>query len=98
MRGLIVKKIALIPADCLCRWTYWLSSDWPLEERAAARVKNAVDLDYGRVNFGLSVQSKILLFEANSTIIVQQPDKASSGLIGVRGCVEIADGMTVSLA
>jgi hypothetical protein len=42
---------------------------------ALEQIRVALGLDYGGVDFGLSQQGEILLFEANATMIVQQPDE-----------------------
>ena len=41
---------------------------------ALERVQAALGLDYGGVDFGLSRQGEVLLFEANATMVVEQPD------------------------
>jgi hypothetical protein len=48
-----------------------------LGEKAMAaleRVQTALGLDYGGIDFGLNRQGEILLFEANATMVVEQPD------------------------
>jgi hypothetical protein len=42
---------------------------------ALERVQQELRLDYGGIDFGLSPEGEILLFEANATMIVQQPDE-----------------------
>jgi aromatic-L-amino-acid decarboxylase len=42
---------------------------------ALKRVQEVVGLDYAGIDFGLSPQGEILLFEANATMIVQQPEE-----------------------
>jgi glutamate/tyrosine decarboxylase-like PLP-dependent enzyme len=37
------------------------------------RVQTALGLDYGGIDFGLNRQGEILLFEANATMVVEQP-------------------------
>jgi hypothetical protein len=39
------------------------------------RIRIALNLDYGGIDFGLSEQGEILLFEANAAMVVQQPDE-----------------------
>ena len=41
---------------------------------ALEHMQAALGLDYGGIDFGLNEQGDILLFEANATMIVQQPD------------------------
>jgi len=41
---------------------------------ALERLAKTIDLDYGGVDFGLNQQGEILLFEANATMVVEQPD------------------------
>jgi len=40
---------------------------------ALARIRDALDLDYGGIDFGLSPSGEILLFEANATMIAALP-------------------------
>jgi len=42
---------------------------------ALARLQSALNLDYAGVDFGLSRQGDLLLFEANATMVVLQPDE-----------------------
>ena len=42
---------------------------------ALERIRIALNLDYGGIDFGLSEQGEILLFEANAAMVVQQPDE-----------------------
>jgi hypothetical protein len=35
----------------------------------------AIGLDYGGIDFGLDPEGEILLFEANATMVVEQPDE-----------------------
>jgi glutamate/tyrosine decarboxylase-like PLP-dependent enzyme len=42
---------------------------------ALERVQAALALDYGGIDFGLSLQGEVLLFEANATMVVEQPDE-----------------------
>jgi glutamate/tyrosine decarboxylase-like PLP-dependent enzyme/Flp pilus assembly protein TadD len=42
---------------------------------ALERVQAALGLDYGGIDFGLSLQGEVLLFEANATMVVEQPDE-----------------------
>jgi len=37
-------------------------------------LQSAIGLDYGGVDFGLNAQGEVLLFEANATMVVEQPD------------------------
>lgn len=39
------------------------------------RIQQELRLDYGGIDFGLSSDGDVLLFEANATMIVQQPDE-----------------------
>jgi CheY-like chemotaxis protein len=41
---------------------------------ALERLSAAIGLDYGGIDFGLSQNGAILLFEANATMVVEQPD------------------------
>ncbi len=41
---------------------------------ALERLSAAIGLDYGGIDFGLSPNGDILLFEANATMVVEQPD------------------------
>jgi tetratricopeptide (TPR) repeat protein len=41
---------------------------------ALKRLTDTIGLDYGGIDFGLSQQGEILLFEANATMVVEQPD------------------------
>ncbi len=41
---------------------------------ALARVRAALDLDYGGIDFGLARDGSLLLFEANATMVVSPPD------------------------
>jgi hypothetical protein len=41
---------------------------------ALERVQAALGLDYGGIDFGLNQQGEVLLFEANATMVVEQPD------------------------
>jgi aromatic-L-amino-acid decarboxylase len=43
---------------------------------ALVRLQAALGLDYGGVDFGLSRDGDVLLFEANANMVVQQPDKS----------------------
>jgi tetratricopeptide (TPR) repeat protein len=40
-------------------------------------LQKALGLDYGGVDFGLSLDGEVLLFEANATMVVEQPDSDS---------------------
>ncbi len=42
---------------------------------ALERILVELGLDYGGIDFGLNQQGEVLLFEANATMIVQQPDE-----------------------
>ena len=42
---------------------------------ALERIRVELGLDYGGIDFGLNQQGEVLLFEANATMIVQQPDE-----------------------
>jgi hypothetical protein len=42
---------------------------------ALERVQQELRLNYGGIDFGLSPEGELLLFEANATMIVQQPDE-----------------------
>lgn len=42
---------------------------------ALERVQTVLGLDYGGIDFGLNQQGEILLFEANATMVVEQPDE-----------------------
>jgi aromatic-L-amino-acid/L-tryptophan decarboxylase len=44
---------------------------------ALQHLQQALGLDYAGVDFGLSQHGEILLFEANATMIVQQPDEGA---------------------
>jgi glutathione synthase/RimK-type ligase-like ATP-grasp enzyme len=44
---------------------------------ALERLAAEIGLDYGGVDFGLSSQGEILLFEANATMVVEQPEEDS---------------------
>jgi hypothetical protein len=39
-----------------------------------ARIRDALNLDYGGIDFGLNEAGKVLLFEANATMVVNPPD------------------------
>jgi aromatic-L-amino-acid/L-tryptophan decarboxylase len=41
---------------------------------ALERLSAAIGLDYGGIDFGLNQDGEILLFEANATMVVEQPD------------------------
>jgi aromatic-L-amino-acid decarboxylase len=41
---------------------------------ALERLSVAIGLDYGGIDFGLNREGQILLFEANATMVVEQPD------------------------
>lgn len=41
---------------------------------ALERLLDEIGLDYGGIDFGLSQSGEILLFEANATMVVEQPD------------------------
>jgi len=41
---------------------------------ALESVRAALGLDYGGIDFGLNRQGEVLLFEANATMVVEQPD------------------------
>jgi hypothetical protein len=41
---------------------------------ALERLLAVLGLDYGGIDFGLNQQGEILLFEANATMVVEQPD------------------------
>jgi hypothetical protein len=41
---------------------------------ALERLAGTIGLDYGGIDFGLNQQGEILLFEANATMVVEQPD------------------------
>ena len=41
---------------------------------ALERLLAAMGLDYGGIDFGLNQEGEILLFEANATMVVEQPD------------------------
>jgi tetratricopeptide (TPR) repeat protein len=47
----------------------------PKAVAALERIQATLGLDYGGVDFGLSPQGEILLFEANATMIVLEPDE-----------------------
>jgi hypothetical protein len=42
---------------------------------ALARIRDALHLDYGGIDFGLNEAGEVLLFEANATMVVNPPDK-----------------------
>lgn len=42
---------------------------------ALERIQKELSLDYGGIDFGLNHDGEVLLFEANATMIVQQPDE-----------------------
>jgi TPR repeat len=42
--------------------------------KALERIRNELDLEYGGIDFGLSSSGDVLLFEANATMVVNQPD------------------------
>jgi aromatic-L-amino-acid decarboxylase len=42
--------------------------------KALERLSAAISLDYGGIDFGLNQNGDILLFEANATMVVEQPD------------------------
>ena len=46
----------------------------PRAVAALGRLQRNLGLDYAGVDFGLSQDRKVLLFEANATMVVQQPD------------------------
>jgi hypothetical protein len=41
---------------------------------ALARIRDALNLDYGGIDFGLNEAGEVLLFEANATMVVNPPD------------------------
>lgn len=41
---------------------------------ALERLKEALGLDYGGIDFGLNLRGEVLLFEANATMVVEQPN------------------------
>jgi len=41
---------------------------------ALERIRDDLDLDYGGIDFGLSPDGDVLLFEANATMVVNPPD------------------------
>lgn len=41
---------------------------------ALARIRDALNLDYGGIDFGLNEAGEVLLFEANATMVVYPPD------------------------
>ena len=41
---------------------------------ALERIARALELDYGGVDFGISADGKLLLFEANATMVVMKPE------------------------
>jgi len=41
---------------------------------ALERIRDVLDLDYGGIDFGLSPDGDVLLFEANATMVVNPPD------------------------
>jgi glutathione synthase/RimK-type ligase-like ATP-grasp enzyme len=47
----------------------------PKAMAALERIQQELRLDYGGIDFGLSPEGDLLLFEANATMIVQQPDE-----------------------
>jgi hypothetical protein len=42
---------------------------------ALKAIQEALGLDYGGVDFGINPQGEILLFEANATMVVEQPSE-----------------------
>ncbi len=42
---------------------------------ALRQVHSIVGLDYGGIDFGINAHGEILLFEANATMVVEQPDE-----------------------
>jgi len=47
----------------------------PLAMQALQGVQSALGLDYGGVDFGLDQQGRVLLFEANATMVVNPPEQ-----------------------
>jgi aromatic-L-amino-acid decarboxylase len=43
--------------------------------RALKQIQIALNLDYAGIDFGLSPRGEVLFFEANATMVVQQPDE-----------------------
>ena len=41
---------------------------------ALARIRDALNLDYGGIDFGLNEAGEVLVFEANATMVVNPPD------------------------
>ena len=41
--------------------------------RALAGIRDALGLDYGGIDFGLSADGDLLLFEANATMVIARP-------------------------
>jgi hypothetical protein len=39
------------------------------------RLSDAIGLDYGSIDFSLNRDGEILLFEANATMVAEQPDE-----------------------
>ena len=46
----------------------------PLAMNALEQIQSVLGLDYGGVDFGLSAQGEVLLFEANATMVVNPPE------------------------
>jgi glutamate/tyrosine decarboxylase-like PLP-dependent enzyme/glutathione synthase/RimK-type ligase-like ATP-grasp enzyme len=42
---------------------------------ALEQIRSTLDLDYGGIDFGLNQRGEVLLFEANATMVVEQPDE-----------------------
>ena len=51
---------------------------------ALRQVHSIVGLDYGGIDFGINAHGEILLFEANATMVVEQPDEDHDGITGAR--------------
>jgi hypothetical protein len=46
----------------------------PVAMAALAHIRDTLGLDYGGIDFGLARDGALLLFEANSTMVVNPPD------------------------
>lgn len=64
---------------------------------ALGRIRDALGLDYGGVDFGLGADGKILLFEANATMAVHPPDADERWAYRRQPVARILDAVTAMM-